>query len=86
MPGAVVLLAEIMDIGPILGKALGAGLQLFESEALRLIPGGDVRGLLETAADGTAEVFLELRVLDPFQPIICIGHHLVTAGSEDISW
>ena len=51
MPGAVVLLAEIMDIGPILGKARGAGLQFFESEALRLIPGGDVRGLLETAAD-----------------------------------
>ena len=38
VPGAVVLQAEIMNIGPILGETRGTGLQLLESEALGLIP------------------------------------------------
>ena len=85
MPTAVILQAEIVDVRPVFGEARGAGLELFEAEALGLIPTGHIGRLLETAGLWTTEVTLERLVFDALQPALGVGHDFVATGGEDVS-
>ena len=84
MPAAVVLLAQVLDVGPVAGEARGTGLQALQSEALGLVPAGDVGWRREAGGLGIAEVLQELRTADAAQPLVGIAHDLVAARGEDV--
>ena len=48
MPAAVVLLTQVVDILPVAREARRTGLQTLKSEALWLVPAGDISGRRKT--------------------------------------
>ena len=85
VPTAVVLLAQVLHVFPVARETGGAGLQALKTEALRLVPTGDVGGRLEAGGGRIAVIFQELRTAYIAEPLIDIAHNLIAAGGKDIS-